>query len=72
MVARLTPDQKVACSIHVGFNPDPTGSLFFSVGALLLLSDFFFSFATSCHAPSGVVHQELTKTARVHIKLALG
>ncbi|KAF7810044.1 pentatricopeptide repeat-containing protein [Senna tora] len=20
MVARLTPDQKVACSIHVGFN----------------------------------------------------
>ena len=25
MVARLTPDQKVACSIHVGFNtPDPS------------------------------------------------
>ncbi|CAA7390682.1 unnamed protein product [Spirodela intermedia] len=24
MVARLTPDQKVACSIHVGFkSPDP-------------------------------------------------
>ena len=22
MVARLTPDQKVACSIHVGFNPE--------------------------------------------------
>jgi hypothetical protein len=32
MVARLTPDQKVACSIHVRFNP------------LLLFSLFFFFF----------------------------
>jgi hypothetical protein len=30
MVARLTPDQKVACSIHVGFNtPDPSPEFFF-------------------------------------------
>jgi hypothetical protein len=30
MVARLTPDQKVACSIHVGFNtPDPSPETFF-------------------------------------------
>ena len=30
MVARLTPDQKVACSIHVGFKPPnyKTGSFF--------------------------------------------
>jgi hypothetical protein len=29
MVARLTPDQKVACSIHVGFNtPVQLGYLF--------------------------------------------
>ncbi|CAK7351101.1 unnamed protein product [Dovyalis caffra] len=28
MVARLTPDQKVACSIHVGFN-SLTGSISF-------------------------------------------
>ena len=29
MVARLTPDQKVACSIHVGFNPRYGLSLLF-------------------------------------------
>ncbi|KAL0363238.1 UNVERIFIED_CONTAM: Pentatricopeptide repeat-containing protein, mitochondrial [Sesamum calycinum] len=28
MVARLTPDQKVACSIHVGFKPRFDGSFF--------------------------------------------
>ncbi|PVH36333.1 hypothetical protein PAHAL_6G052100 [Panicum hallii] len=31
MVARLTPDQKVACSIHVGFKPpDPSPDIFCS------------------------------------------
>ena len=47
MVARLTPDQKVACSIHVGFNPlNLNGFFFFSffVALALLLGFFFFSF----------------------------
>jgi hypothetical protein len=30
MVARLTPDQKVACSIHVGFKSPITPDSFFS------------------------------------------
>ena len=30
MVARLTPDQKVACSIHVGFNSHFFSSIIFS------------------------------------------
>jgi len=29
MVARLTPDQKVACSIHVGFNFEQDGIFVF-------------------------------------------
>ncbi|OMO90881.1 hypothetical protein COLO4_18811 [Corchorus olitorius] len=29
MVARLTPDQKVACSIHVGFKSQNVGTLEF-------------------------------------------
>ena len=31
MVARLTPDQKVACSIHVGFNPPNYPPEYFTV-----------------------------------------
>ncbi|OMP08204.1 hypothetical protein COLO4_06681 [Corchorus olitorius] len=38
MVARLTPDQKVACSIHVGFkSPIPNGFNFFHFSFHLLV-----------------------------------
>ncbi|CAA6672381.1 unnamed protein product [Spirodela intermedia] len=47
MVARLTPDQKVACSIHVGFNapgqPIPT-ILFVSLFLLPKLIFYFIKF----------------------------
>ena len=31
MVARLTPDQKVACSIHVGFNTPNNNPVLFTL-----------------------------------------
>ncbi|AES96909.1 hypothetical protein MTR_5g043010 [Medicago truncatula] len=36
MVARLTPDQKVACSIHVGFNSLGNPHLFFLFCSILI------------------------------------
>ena len=45
MVARLTPDQKVACSIHVGFKPPnkPDSFLFFALFFFLLFFPHHFS-----------------------------
>ena len=37
MVARLTPDQKVACSIHVGFNLYELYLLFFCFLILIII-----------------------------------
>jgi hypothetical protein len=61
MVARLTPDQKVACSIHVGFNntPNHSGSLFFiffghaTVRHLSLALSLSLSLSLSCVCEEG-------------------
>jgi hypothetical protein len=48
MVARLTPDQKVACSIHVGFKPPNKPDLFNFFPFCFVSLSFFFLFGHFC------------------------
>ena len=53
MVARLTPDQKVACSIHVGFNSLYNRFVFYLLLLLLLLLLSVFKFFNCCDYDEG-------------------
>jgi hypothetical protein len=70
MVARLTPDQKVACSIHVGFKTPISSGFFFSFYRHLSISDdgvkkknkWYFSLAVKNSASSTVKNFKVTLT----------